>query len=73
MDLRPWLHTLTRPGQAGSCTAYVRMPANQRVAARLCAVRKSEEAIVATERMLRRRAQRNGQQLNSDTLESAPL
>lgn len=71
VDLRPWLRTLTQPGQAGSCTAYVRTPTDQRVAVRLCAVRKSEEAIVATERKLRRRAQRKGQQLNAETLEYA--
>lgn len=71
VDLRPWLRTLTRPGQAGSRTAYVRTETDQRVAVRLCAVRKSEEAIVATERKLRRRAQRKGQQLNAETLEYA--
>lgn len=71
LDLRPWLRTLMRPGQAGSCTGYVRTPTDQRVAVRLCAVRKSEEAIVATERKLRRRAQRKGQQLNAETLEYA--
>jgi hypothetical protein len=71
VDLRPWWRTLTRPGQAGSCAAYVRTPTDQRVAVRVCAVRKSEEAIVATERKLRRRVQRKGQQLNAETLEYA--
>lgn len=71
MDLRPWLRTLSRPGQVGSRTAYVRTEGAERVAVRLCGVRKSDEAIVATERKLRRRAQRKGQQLNPETLEYA--
>lgn len=71
IDLRPWLRTLTRPGQVGSGTAYVRTAAGQRMAVRLCAVRKSEEAIVAAERKLRRRAQRRKEQLKADTLEYA--
>jgi len=71
VDLRPWLRRLARPGQADSCTGYVRTRAGQRVRVRLCAVRKSEEAIAATERKLRRRAQRKGEQLNPETLEYA--
>lgn len=71
VDLRPWLRTLAQPGQVGSCRAYVCTEAGPRVAVRLCAVRKSAEAIVATERKLRRRAQRKGQQLNPETLEYA--
>lgn len=71
MDLRPWLRTLSRPGQVSSRTAYVHTEGAERVAVRLCAVRKSDEAIVATERKLRRRAQRKGQQLNPETLEYA--
>lgn len=71
MDLRPWLRTLAQSGQVGGCTAYVRTEAGARVAVRLCAVRKSDEAIVATQRKLRRRAQRKGQQLNPETLEYA--
>lgn len=71
VDLRAWLRELAQPGQVGSCYAYVRTETEQRVAVRLCAVRKSDEAIVASERKLRRRAQRKGQQLNPQTLEYA--
>jgi hypothetical protein len=71
MDLRPWLRMLSGAGQVGSRTAYVRTERAERVAVRLCAVRKSNEAIAATERKLRRRAQRKGQQLNPETLEYA--
>jgi hypothetical protein len=71
VDLRQWLRTLARPGQVGSHGAYVRTKGAGRIAVRLCAVRKSEEAVVATQRKLRRRAQRKGQQLNPETLEYA--
>ena len=71
MDILPWLGTLTRPGEVGGCSAYVRTNTGQRVAVRLCAVRKSDEAIGATERKLRRRAQRRCQRLNPETLEYA--
>ncbi len=71
VDLRPWLRTLEKPGQAGSCRALVRAENNQRVEVRLCAVRKSGEALVATERRLRERASRKGQQLKAETLEYA--
>jgi hypothetical protein len=71
MDILPWLGTLTRPGEVGGRCAYVRTNTGQRVAVRLCAVRKSDEAIGATERKLRRRAQRRCQRLNPETLEYA--
>jgi len=71
VELRPWLRTLAQPGQTGSCRVFVRTENNQRVAVRLCAVRKSAEAVVATERRLRERASRKGQQLKPETLEYA--
>jgi hypothetical protein len=71
VDLRPWLRTLEKAGQAGSCRVFVRAENNQRVEVRLCAVRKSGEAMVATERRLRERASRKGQQLKPETLEYA--
>lgn len=70
LDLLAWLRTLGLPGQTGSCPAWVRT-ADGRVAVRICAVRKSAEAVVATERKLRRRAQRKHQQLRPETLEYA--
>ena len=71
LDLRPWLRTLGRPGQTGSCTAWVCAENQQRVQVRVCAVRKSGEAIVATQRRLRTRASRKAQQLKPETLEYA--
>ena len=35
MDILPWLGTLTRPGEVGGCSAYVRTNTGQRVAVRL--------------------------------------
>lgn len=69
VDVLGWLRGLTRPGAVGSRTAYVRVDAKQRVAVRLCAVRKSAEAIVASERKVRRRAQKNGETLRPQTVE----
>lgn len=71
VDVLDWLRGLSQPGAIGSCTAYVRMDPKVRVAVRLCAVRKSPEAIVASERKLRRRAQKNGETLRPETLEYA--
>jgi Transposase DDE domain len=69
LDLLPWLRGLARPGQVDSRTAYVRIEKGPQVAVHLCAVRKSDEAIVASQRKLRRRAQRKGQHLRAQTLE----
>lgn len=65
------LGTLQTPGEVASWPAYVRSESGQRVAVRLCAVRKSPEAILASQRKLRRRAQRKGQELRPETLEYA--
>jgi hypothetical protein len=69
VDVLQWLRGLTQPGAVGSRTAYVRVDAQLRVAVRLCAVRKSPEAVVASERKLRRRAQKNGETLRPATVE----
>jgi hypothetical protein len=68
-ELLPWLRTLARPGQFGSCQVWVRAEDGTRVEARLCAVRKSDEAVIASRRKLRRRAQRKCQELQPETLE----
>jgi hypothetical protein len=70
-DLRPWLNTLSQSGQLGSCRGFLRTEANQRMEVRLCAVRKSNEAIVATQRRLRARASRKAQRLKPETLDYA--
>jgi hypothetical protein len=69
VDVLRWLRGLTQSGALGSCTAYVRVDPQQRVAVRLCAVRKSPEAVVASERKVRRRAQKNGETLRPETVE----
>jgi hypothetical protein len=69
-DLLEWLRELDQPGQCAS--RLVTVPGEgPAVAARLCAVRKSQEAILATQRRLRRRAQKNCAQLREQTLEYA--
>jgi hypothetical protein len=56
VDVLRWLRGLTQPGAVGSCTAHVPVDSQHRVCVRLCAVRKSPEAVVASERKVRRRA-----------------
>jgi len=65
------LGTLRDSGQVDSWPAYVRTEGGLRVAVRLCAVRKSPEAILASQRKLRRRAQKKCQKLRPETLEYA--
>ena len=68
----PWLHQLCLGLLADSqmsLPAPHRGTLQERVPARLCAVRKSVEAAILAKRKLQRRAQRNGQQLRSATLE----
>jgi DDE family transposase len=71
VELLDWLRTLKKPGQAGELSVWVRPPGGKagRIAARLCAVRKSVEATVLAQRKCRRRAQRNGGTLRAATLE----
>jgi hypothetical protein len=71
LDLLAWLRKLTGPGQVGSQLAWVCAEEGARIAVRLCAVRKSHEAILATQRKLHRRAQRQGNQLQPQTVEYA--
>lgn len=66
-----WLRALAQPGAVGSHTAYVAVEEGPRVLVRLCAVRKSPEAVVASQRQLRRQAQKNGHELRPETLEYA--
>lgn len=69
VDVLRWLRGLTQPGSVDSRSAWVRVDPRLRVAVRLCAVRKSPEAVVASERKVRRRAQKNGETLRPETVE----
>lgn len=71
VGLLGWLRGLAQPGAVGSCMVHVRVDEPLRVPVRLCAVRKSPEAVVASQRKLRRRAQKNAQTLRAETLEFA--
>jgi hypothetical protein len=71
VDVLRWLRGLTQPGAVGGRTAYVRVDPRLRVAVRLCAVRKSPEAVVASARKVRRRAQKNRETLRPETVEYA--
>ena len=69
--LLDWLHQHTEPGLVGSLkvwTPAIRGSA-ERIPARLCAVRKSEEAAALTKRKLTRRASRKQTALRAVTLE----
>jgi hypothetical protein len=71
IELLPWLRELSQPGQVGSRQGWVRGDDGIRVQVRVCAVRKSNEAVVASQRKLRRRAQLKRQELRPETLEYA--
>lgn len=65
------LRALKNSGQVGSWPAFIALGEDQRLPVRVCAVRKSPEAILQSQRALRRRAQRKGNQLRSETIELA--
>lgn len=66
-DLRRRLKTIERAGSERSWPASVAVRGAARVAGRICAVRKSEEAIRQSLRKLERRANKNGQKLKPET------
>ena len=71
LDVLVWLRRLNDPGQVGSYDVLVPTDDGSKIPARLCAVRKSPEAILVSQRKLRRRAQRKKQVLRPETLEYA--
>jgi len=69
LALDPWLERLAVPGQVDGLRAWLPAARPQdRIAVRVCAVRKSIEAAELARRKLRRRAQRKGQALREVTL-----
>jgi len=71
LDVLAWLRQFSEPGTVGRRLAYVRVDRRVRVRVRLCVVRKSPEAVVASHRKLRQRAQDRSQTLRPETLEYA--
>jgi hypothetical protein len=73
VELLRWLTKLKQPGAVDGLPVWVRprkdASLQERVPARLCAVRKSVEAATLAKRKTQRRAQRKGQQLRAVTLE----
>jgi Transposase DDE domain len=73
VDLGDWLGFLSQPGQVGGVNVWI--PAakgsNQRIPARLCAVRKSFEAAALAERKLKLKASRKQTDLRERTLENS--
>jgi hypothetical protein len=67
LDLLGWLKRLAQPGQIGELPVWVRH-GQKRYGMRLCAVRKSAEALRESQARLRRRAQRRSQKLRADTV-----
>jgi hypothetical protein len=59
---------LTRPGQVREWKVWLRGSSGEEVAGRLCAIRKSEEAIGRAQLRLRRRASKKQTKLKSETL-----
>src|SRR5215475_2881999 len=64
------LAPLRQAGQIGAWSVYIQ-GATRRIAGRVCAVRKTEEAIKRTEKQLRRNAPKQGEALQPETLEYA--
>jgi hypothetical protein len=62
------LAEIKESGCANSWPALISGSQNNRIAGRVCAVRKTEEAIRLAQKKLRRRANKNGQQLKPETL-----
>jgi hypothetical protein len=71
VDVLAWLRGLRQPGQVGSRWVFIRGEDGSRGRVRLCAVRKSDDAVVASQRKLRRRALQKSQELRPQTLEYA--
>ena len=72
LDLLAWLKEHCAPGAVASREVWVRAPqkaaGQERIPARLCAVRKDAWACAQSQQRRRRRAQRNGQKLRAATL-----
>lgn len=69
--LLDWLQRFPKAGQVGEMGAWLPAPKGswQRLPVRLCAVRKSVEAVALAERKLKRRASRKQNELMASTLE----
>ena len=62
------LAEMKRSGDACSWPAWILVGQHKRIAGRICAVRKTEQAIQLAHKRLKRRANKNGQQLRPETL-----
>ena len=71
VELLAWLKTFPKPGQVGEMRAWLAAPkgSKERLPVRLCAVRKSVEAVALAERKLKRKASQKQTDLNETTLE----
>ena len=70
-DLLAAVETLSRPGPVGSWRVRAVARAGPPVAGRICAVRKTDEAIEVAQAKSRRAAQRKGKQVRPETLRFA--
>lgn len=71
LDVLAWLRNLKRAGEMDSLAVRVPVADGPGVPARLCAVRKSPEAVIAGRRKILRNAQRKSRELRPETLEYA--
>ena len=70
LNLWPWLEQCQQPGTMTELKAWTRAPGGaNRIPVRLCAIRKSPEAVALAQRKLQRRAQQDGSRLRAVTLE----
>ncbi len=70
VPLLRWLAPLRQAGQIGEWAVHIH-GATRVITGRVCAVRKTEEAIKRTEKQLRRNASKQGEALQPETLEYA--
>jgi hypothetical protein len=62
------LREIDRSGQVGSWSVLIHGPRGHHILGRICVIRKTEEAIRAAHKSLRRRAIKSGHQLRPETL-----
>jgi hypothetical protein len=71
LPLLEWLRALTAAGQIDHRGGWLREAGQAPIPVRLCAIRKSAEAVAAAQRRIRRRAQHNPGQVRPETFEYA--
>lgn len=67
-ELSARLESIKKTGQLGVWKVWIPLPGHRPLAARLCVIRKNQAAIALAQKKLRRKANKNGFQLQAQTL-----